>query len=129
MSSKIAEAKSDKAKAITIKAEVELKKAKAKKIKAKASIIKPRTERIKPKAEIKFSKLTLKKELLKEAKVLNVSEDVAKDYVEIVTEKVASWVKKRSKVTQADVDAIIAKEIKKYNKDLAFIYENRGKII
>lgn len=78
---------------------------------------------------IKFSKTTLKKDILKEAKVLKLPEASVKLYAEAVSEKVSAWAMKRGAVTQNDINRETAKEIKKYSKDLAFIYENRGKII
>ena len=48
---------------------------------------------------------------------------------EKVADKIAKWAERREEVTQADIDAQIAKEVSRYSKDLAFVYKNRGKII
>lgn len=82
----------------------------------------------KTRAEL-FTKELVVKDLLKQAKALNISEAVAKEYADRVGEKVEKWVRARGGVTEDDVNSIIAREIKKYNRDIAFIYENRGKII
>lgn len=110
------------------KAEAELKKAKAKKIKAEPKKILAKAKKRKPQA-VKFSEKALLKDILKEAKVLKISNETAGKYAKIVSGRVASWVDKRTTVTQPDINRQVAKEIKKYNKDLAFIYENKGKII
>ncbi|MBQ3352591.1 hypothetical protein IJG91_02980 [Candidatus Saccharibacteria bacterium] len=125
---KKAKAISKKAEPKLTKAEAELKKAKAKKIKAEPKKILAKTKRRKPQA-VKFSEEALKRDILKEAKVLKISNETAGKYAKIVSGRVAAWVSKRATVTQPDIDVQVAKEIKKYNKDLAFIYENKGKII
>lgn len=110
------------------KAEAELKKAKSQKIKAKPQRILARAQKKKPQP-LKLSNSAIAKDILKEAKVLKISNETAEKYVKIVSEKVTTWAKKRATVTRLDINRQIAKEIKKYNKDLAFIYENKGKII
>ena len=125
---KKAQASSKKPQPKLSKAEAELKKAKAKKIKAEPKKILAKAKKRKPQA-VKFSEKTLLKDILKEAKVLKISNETAGKYAKIVSGRVASWVDKRATVTQPDINRQVAKEIKKYNKDLAFIYENKGKII
>ena len=52
---------------------------------------------------------------------------------EVVAEKVAGqvvrWAGRRSAVTQADLNRQIAKEMQKYSPDLAYVFQNRDKII
>jgi len=110
------------------KAEAELKKAKAQKIKAKPQRILAKAKTKKPQT-LKLSESVIAKDILKEARVLKISNETAEKYVKIVSEKVTRWAEKRATVTRLDINRQIAKEIKKYNKDLAFIYEYRGKII
>lgn len=116
-----------------MKAEAELKKAKAVSVKAKALYGKPRAVSRKAEATSRkakaFSKDALEKELLKEARALKISKEESGKYVKKVAEKVTKWVEKRAGVTKADINRVVAKEVEKYNKDLAFIYKNRGKII
>ena len=76
-----------------------------------------------------FSKELVVKDILKQARALNIPQAAVEKYVDRVAEKVDGWVMARGKVTEDDINSIIAKEIKKYNRDIAFIYENRGKII
>ena len=101
------------------KAKTECEKARAKCKKAKAGL---------EKAEA-FSKKAIVKDIKTEAKILKISAGAAEKYAEKVAEKISVWTEKRGKVTQDDLDRLIAKEIAKYNKDLAFVYKNRGKII
>ena len=46
-----------------------------------------------------------------------------------VAEKVIGWARKRNTITEADLYRQLAKESKKYNSDLAYVYENHDKII
>ncbi|MBR5621351.1 hypothetical protein IKW75_02630 [Candidatus Saccharibacteria bacterium] len=89
---------------------------------------KAKAQREKAKAET-FSKELVVKDLLRQARALNIPAASAESYINAVAEKVDAWVKARGRVTESDINAIVAKEIKKYNEDLSFIYENRGKII
>lgn len=78
---------------------------------------------------MKFSKDKLKKELLREAKVLGIQPGAAEilaDRVVLATEK---WAKRQTMITENDLNRAVAKEAKKYNADLAYVYQNRGKII
>lgn len=76
-----------------------------------------------------FSKAAIIKDIKTEARILKISAGSAEKYAEKVAEKVSAWAEKREKVTRDDLNRLIAKEIAKYNKDLAFMYKNRGKII
>ncbi|MBQ6127953.1 hypothetical protein IJI69_04720 [Candidatus Saccharibacteria bacterium] len=76
-----------------------------------------------------FSKTAVVKDILLEAKVLGIASGSAKVFAEKVAEKVAKWAERRESVTEDDINTQIAKEINRYSKDLAFVYQNRGKII
>lgn len=89
---------------------------------------KTKTERKKAKA-ITFSKKLIVKDITLEAKILGIASGSAEIFAEKVAEKVAKWAEKRESVTEDDINMQIAKEINRYNKDLAFVYKNRGKII
>ncbi|MBO7720389.1 hypothetical protein J6S35_02000 [Candidatus Saccharibacteria bacterium] len=78
---------------------------------------------------MKFSKKQVVKDIMLEAKVLGISAGAGEKYAEKVADKIAKWAERREEVTQADIDAQIAKEVSRYSKDLAFVYKNRGKII
>lgn len=72
---------------------------------------------------------SVKYEVLDEARALGVPEGAAIKIAEKVAQKVEE--KNRGKVilTDNDIERAIAKEVKKYNADLAYVFENRGKII
>lgn len=76
-----------------------------------------------------FSIEDLKKDILHEAKLLKISETVAQTIAGRVAEKVEKWMEKRAAVTNDDLNRQLAKELQKYNADLAYVYQNRGKII
>ena len=76
-----------------------------------------------------FSRKSIIKDIRTEAKVIKISAGSAEKYAEKVADSVEKWAERREGVTQDDLNRIIAKELAKYNKDLAFIYKNRGKII
>lgn len=84
----------------------------------------------KPKIEVvKFSRKKLTGEILTEAKVLGIHPGAAKVIADKVVDKVEIWAKQRTMITKTDLDRAVAKEIKKYHADLAYVYQNRGKII
>ena len=93
-------------------------------------IKRPRKSQAQPQTEcIEFSASDLRDDILHEAKVLKISENVAKTIAEKAAGEVEKWVQKRSAVTVEDLNRQIAKELKKYNADLAYVYQIRDKII
>ena len=66
---------------------------------------------------------------MREARVLGIEPGAAALFAEKVAGKVAIWAKKRSAVTNDDLDRMLSKELEKYNWDLSYIFKNRGKII
>lgn len=103
-------------------------KAKAVRKKAIAKLKKPLVKSRKPKTK-SVSKTLVAKDIMFEARALGISVGAAEKFAEKVSEKVAKWAERREAVTEDDINAEIAKEINKYNKDLSFVYKNRGKII
>lgn len=87
--------------------------------------------RRKPKtvATMTFSEEKLRAEIIAEAKILKVSESTAEIIAEKTAAAVAKWVAKRAAVTIDDVNRRVALEVVKYNSDLAYVYQNRDKII
>ena len=78
---------------------------------------------------IKFSRKKLQEEIMREARVLNMHSGSAEMITEKVTEAVEKWAKKRSTITREDLTRVTGKELEKYDKDLAYVYKNRDKII
>lgn len=76
-----------------------------------------------------FDEEKLRENILVEARALGIPIESIRPVVDQVVRKVSDWVSTRSMVTELDLDRRIALEIKKYNKDLAYVYQNRGKII
>ena len=77
----------------------------------------------------KFTKAKLKNELLHEARVLGLHRGSVELMLDKVVEEVDKWVADRAQVTDADLDRVVAARLQKYNKDLAYWYRNRNKII
>lgn len=78
---------------------------------------------------ITVSEKSLVQEILQEAKTLRIHAGVAELVARRVSAQVANWAKTRRRVTQAELDTRVAKELSVYDPDLAFLYQNRGKII
>lgn len=77
----------------------------------------------------RFSKKVLKQDLLREARILNLHAGAVEMIVEKVAEKVQSDLAKKEIVTEYELTKLVVGELKKYNKDLAYVYANRDKII
>ncbi len=76
-----------------------------------------------------FNEKDLQEELLRSAKAVGVSVGVAEVIALKIAKKVAERIAKRAVATTDDLNRFIAEEAEKYNKDLAYVYKNRGKII
>ena len=63
------------------------------------------------------------------AKGLDLPIGSAEVFIEKSLNSAKKSLAKRSIVTEDDITRIIAKELHKYNSDLAYIYENHDKII
>ena len=81
------------------------------------------------KTKVKFSKKKLVAEILFEARVLNRHLGAAKIIAERVADEVETWASEHSFITEDDITQVASKKIAKYDKDLAYIFKNRGKII
>lgn len=77
----------------------------------------------------KLSKKKVHEEIKREARVLGMHSGEAEIIADKVTEKIIAWSKKRSIITEEDLNQRLAKELKKFNEDLAYLFESRGKII
>lgn len=76
-----------------------------------------------------FNEKDLQEDLMRSAKVVGLSVGAAEVIVGKIVQKVAEHLAKRAVVTADDLNRFIATEAEKYNKDLAYVYKNRGKII
>ena len=66
---------------------------------------------------------------MREAKALRMPAGAAEVIASKVAEQVSKWAAKRPAVTVDDIYRRIAVEAEKYSADLAYVYQNRGKII
>lgn len=94
--------------------------------KAKRQILRRKPKVIAP---VTFSEEKLKTEIIAEAKILKIPESTAEIIATKTTTEVTKWVAKRAAVTVDDVNRRVALEVAKYNSDLAYVYQNRDKII
>ena len=78
---------------------------------------------------VAFSRRMLKRDILREAKVLKIALGSAEAIADITVEKVAHWAEGRGAITERDLDKIVAQKLKPYNEDLAYVFRERGKII
>lgn len=76
-----------------------------------------------------FSAEDIKNDLRREARALRIHTGFAEIIIEKVILKVEAYKKSHPVVTEKDIESLVYSELKKYHKDLAFIYHNREKII
>ena len=73
------------------------------------------------------------KELVKELKIharaVGIPEGSAESFIDATLKSVKKSLKNKTVITRADLSRIVAKELKKYNQDLAYVYKNHDKII
>ena len=79
--------------------------------------------------EKSFDKKTFMKDLKIDAHAVGIPDGSAKIFVEKITETVEKNLQKKEVITEADLKRLTLKEIKKYNHDFAYVYENRDKIV
>lgn len=72
---------------------------------------------------------SLKKTLKLHAKGLGIPDGSAEIFITETLKTVKKSLKGKSIITSADLDRLIIKALKKYNKDFAYVYENRDTII
>ncbi len=76
-----------------------------------------------------FSEKKIATDIRQEAQVLNLHMGAVEAIIDKVTARVGAWARERSAITKEDLERVTARELKKYNADLAYLYKNRGKII
>ncbi|MBR1875300.1 hypothetical protein IJ798_02920 [Candidatus Saccharibacteria bacterium] len=77
----------------------------------------------------KLSKKKLHDEIIREAKVLNIHSGTSELIADKVVEKIMKWREGRSMITAEDLNEKLATELEKYNKDLAYLFKSKDKII
>lgn len=78
---------------------------------------------------VKLTDERIYQEVMREAKVLNMQAGAAEIIAKKVTEAIIKWGKNRAAVTEVDLNQRLAKETKKFNTDLAYLFESKNKII
>lgn len=76
-----------------------------------------------------FSPDSLVSELRADGRSLNLPENSVEPIIEKVLRAVLTWMENRDIITKSDLKRTVGLELEKYSKDLAFVYENREKII
>ncbi len=76
---------------------------------------------------------TIRKQLSKELKIhahaIGLPEGSAESFIKATINAVQKSLKSKSTITDSDLTRLVAKELKKYNQDLAYVYQNHDKII
>ena len=76
-----------------------------------------------------FSLENLKEDILTEARALKIHSGFATQIAEKAVASVETFLSTHPFVTSTEINQLIISELDKYNKDLAYIYHNRDKII
>ncbi|MBR2641330.1 hypothetical protein IKD49_02655 [Candidatus Saccharibacteria bacterium] len=76
-----------------------------------------------------FDEKTIRKELRIDAKGLGIPSGAADVFIDKTIMVAKQKIKSKKIITQNDLERIITTELKKYNADFAYVYENRDKII
>ena len=76
-----------------------------------------------------FDENEIKKDLKIDAHAVGIPEGAAEVFIERTMKDAKKALKNRSIITEKDLNRVILKELKKYHADLAYVYENRDKII
>lgn len=77
----------------------------------------------------KFDEKTIIKDLKIHAHAVGIPRGAAEIFIAKTIQDAKKTLKNKKIITQNDLERAITKELKKYNADLAYVYENRGKII
>lgn len=76
-----------------------------------------------------FDEDVLMKDIKLEARALGIPSGAADEFARRAVKTISEKVKKRKVLTKRDLERIISTELKKYNADLAYVYQIRDKII
>ena len=76
-----------------------------------------------------FDPKKLKAELKIHAHALNIPAGAADDFIKRTIQDITKALKSKKIITDQDLNRLVTKELKKYHKDLAYVYENHDKII
>lgn len=77
----------------------------------------------------RFDDKILRKELKIDARGVGIPAGAADLFIDNVIRDVEKYFRNRQIITEADLKRAVTKELKKYNDDFAYVYQNRDKII
>lgn len=77
----------------------------------------------------KFDDKVLRRELRIDARGIGIPAGAADAFIDCVIRDVEKHFKSRQIITENDLKRAVVKELKKYNADFAYVYQNRDKII
>lgn len=81
------------------------------------------------KRERLFSPDELVSLLRSDSRALGLPEGSVEPLARRVVEAVLAWLENRDIITKSDLDRVVGAELEKYSPDLAFVYQNREKVI
>ena len=80
-------------------------------------------------SEQPFDEAKLKRNLKIHAKALHIPPGAANAFIDQTLIDVKETLKSKKLITEKDLTRAVAKELKKYHKDFAYVYQNHDKII
>lgn len=79
--------------------------------------------------KIYFNEEQLLDDLLSSAKALKIPSGVAESITKKILKEVRSKITKQDMISEEKLNRCISEVAQKYNPDLAYVYQNRGRII
>ena len=76
-----------------------------------------------------FDKKALTKQLKIHAKALDIPPGATEIFIDRTLSAVKKSLNQKKLITEQDLDRAVIKELKKYHKDFAYVYQNHDKII
>ena len=71
----------------------------------------------------------LRRELKIHAHALSIPDGAAESFIDETIKTVKRHLKNKAVITEAELTRLVARELKKYHADLAYVYKNHDKII
>lgn len=71
----------------------------------------------------------LRAQLKMHARALDIPPGAAEDFISHTVKDIQKSLRGKATITTEDFDRLVAKELQKYHADLAYVYQNYGKII
>ena len=76
-----------------------------------------------------FDENEIRKTLKIDARAIGIPSGAAEAFIDRALKSAKQTLKHKTIITENDLERTIAKELKKYNADFAYVFENRDKII